>query len=54
VNIWGYCERCDRWFKCPDAGTAEWVCVSCDTEPLLIENRDLIGRARPESVTTAD
>jgi len=43
MNIWGYCERCDRWFECPTERATEWACPSCDMEPLRIENRILNG-----------
>lgn len=43
MNIWGYCERCDRWFGCPTDRATEWACPSCGMEPLRIENRILNG-----------
>lgn len=39
VDIWGYCEHCDRWFRCPMDRAADWTCASCGIEPIRIENR---------------
>lgn len=39
MDIWGYCEACDRWFECPTDRDLVWACSSCGMEPLRIENR---------------
>lgn len=40
MDIWGYCERCDLWFRRPiDDPTSVWTCGSCGAEPIRIENR---------------
>ena len=42
VNIWGYCELCDRWFECPMESMSAWACPSCAAQPLRIENRAMV------------
>jgi hypothetical protein len=50
-NMWGHCERCDRWFEQPTDRDVEWTCPSCGVRPLHIENRGMAAtsshRTRP-------
>lgn len=39
MDIWGYCERCDRWFAGPTDSAAVWTCQVCGMEPIRVESR---------------
>lgn len=42
-NMWGHCERCDRWFRQPEDPRTAWACPVCGACPLHIENRGPVG-----------
>jgi hypothetical protein len=39
MEIWGYCESCDRWFYCPTDSDTAPACPVCTQEPLRTEQR---------------